>query len=846
MAKENSVSIAQAFFGQKDRGHGLLMTTVEDTEINTFLTRVSDMPVNKPGGLTLAPFMGCHRIKNMLAFSKTFPDKEANRPGMVFTQSLIILEDEAKEIGNLDKVFEHFFKEIPEKASLRCEELSIVVGSSDLNSPVGHIDMLKRVVDKLIEGVQIIALELTEDIQDLIVSMWNNSVPLVRQYLTFRLSFSASDIDANDHKLYFVPGSLLVKWDQEMRIDSSAPFNPKFPLSVELLVNARVETDFKAFISELGKLPAKIEDFSLYERAYNYYQNLQHLTPVKLLQLIRLVGKIAPEQRKGTEVKARVFAVLGSHLRNKQDEDLLILSFSNIESSPLEFIPDIMVSIEKRILEWWNEKDDRLILGLVERRISEGNISWWNIMVDRALGKIFQAVEQPNAFRIWEIWGKERRTINYIFKLLTGGVNTEKHLIKGLPKSLGPVVKILLPMVKQNGWGLLYANLLLLSIPANNAMKLQIDFTPENKDALKIIADKMDKIVLLDFAMDKENPILIEICSEVEFHWDLVSEKIKYQKAGWQKFLLAKFTQMPIGQKRQQVFEQVVFGILDHLYSGGNVLPKLLDRISSEPLNNLLSYKKRKKIWKKLPLDLKNRFLKATAIALLDSSWNTADVEQELKEAVRTFGLIGGYMQKYKDDWNRIIDVFELVPNLSEQFLRDHLYYTSWPIDNGNANRLGNMIMERRWASCANIIFDKSKHVRGFDIVSGKCSDLLSVWKRIETGFFFSNFFTPMASNSLLSEHEWLNAAEELLVEIYKDDLDIRAMWVKAGGDISDLISRESARNIWAHAIQSIKNGRARNMSFKKLLSQAKKENESKKSAFEVLLAELTKLPNIR
>ncbi|MBO9573551.1 MAG: hypothetical protein J7497_15290, partial [Chitinophagaceae bacterium] len=85
MTKKTIIKIHQAFYGEKNRSHGCLLSTTEDVELNAFLTGFTDRPSSLPAGIVMQPYYSAIAYGNYYVFTLTFPDNTAQRAGMVFT-----------------------------------------------------------------------------------------------------------------------------------------------------------------------------------------------------------------------------------------------------------------------------------------------------------------------------------------------------------------------------------------------------------------------------------------------------------------------------------------------------------------------------------------------------------------------------------------------------------------------------------------------------------------------------------------------------------------------------------------------------------------------------------------
>jgi len=91
-----------------------------------------------------------------------------------------------------------------------------------------------------------------------------------------------------------------------------------------------------------------------------------------------------------------------------------------------------------------------------------------------------------------------------------------------------------------------------------------------------------------------------------------------------------------------------------------------------------------------------------------------------------------------------------------------------------------------------------------------------------------------------------LNNLEDLCCEMYDEENEVRMIWKKAGGDVSELKSKESARVIWHQALQDLKKSKVKELTFKKLLQEMLTQVPAKREHLQILLNALRDIPQLK
>ncbi len=845
MAKNRTLIIDQCYFGEKDRGHGLLKSTITDRELSTFLSRISDLPISKPADLQLEPFYGCHKYLSFLIFTKTFINKLGSRPGLVFTHALIIDSSESRFIGDLNQVFNFFVESIPNNNNnVDIYQTEIELEESKLSSNQQSKALL-NLVNFLLhkKDDQVCVLSLNSSMPELYISLWNSMLPELRNQLAFRLAFTYSDTHADQYQIYLTPQTLLPKWPNETHIENYTIEYAGASLSLKLLISSKDADPLKDFMVALNYSPINFNGFSLCEKAFDYYKELSILNERKILQLIRLVVKLSPVKNEGKTIKARILNKLIEVLNTPSVDSLLLLSFSNMNFSTFNDTGNsVPIQIQKQITNWWNDSNFKTVAEILQRRLDEENMTWWTDCIDLTFETLLKKVNEVQAKAVWFFWTKLDLSVAYLEEKICATENIQKNLVKTIPPDIQEIfARQITKLAQRNKWFLLHANLLISYLSPERALREHLKIVNDDKLSLNVIANVFEPIQFLQAVMGVDNITLMEIAVDLTVSLKKVVKIADVSIDNWQYYINQKLKQLL--SKRAEVYElePFVFQIWDRLICSQSVSEELLISLSISPFNNLCNYEQRKNLWGKLPNGLRNRFLTSTGKVLLEKLPIVDHVEPILQTSFIDLNIAGDFMNSNAQNWSKILNVFDYLNNLPEQYLIDHLNYTNQNISFQDSIRLGKLVSNKRWRHCADKIYDKAKIYDGYKIALSECGHLLDFWRRLKINYTYSN----IPKTKAVSESEWLLNFEELCNEIYHEENEIRIIWKRAEGDVSDLKSKESARVIWHSALNNIQKGKMHGMTFKKLVSQMATENPAKRNKFNMLLNSLNELPNL-
>ena len=847
MTKAPEKSADQCYFGYTNRGHGVLGASFDNKELLIFLSRVTDLPINKPADVHPGIFYGCHRFQHYLVFTKTFPDQQSIRSGMVFTHAIIIEMKLSESINKLEQLFNFFVIDIPATKPAKLPRLTMAEQNDKKKLISASDQKLLPILNFFLAANedQALVMPLNQEMPELYIQLWNTLTPALRYLLTFRLTFNPADIEPSNYQLYFTPTMLLTRWPREMQYAAYNDTTGKvFSESTRFLLASEHTAPFTDFIHGLSFQVKDFKGLRLGELAFSYYKQLNNLDAGKLIQLLRLILRLSPARTDGRLVKPKIIAQLVKKLEQTKTDTFPVLSLANIEPAALEnFSATISPKIEHKIISWWRDRNIEFLEMVIARRVEAPASDWWLTAIDTSFEKQIRDIADYDVTLIYQLWTKTETAIAYLWNLLKSTQHTETLLIDNLPKSLDDnVFSQLLPLVKQRQWLQLHASIITQKWKPEKALAEQLAITTDDKASLTIIANRFAAPAFIKMAINHNNPVLQEIALSLPVEIKDLTLSFKIENEKWQEFIQAKLTEW-IRQKRKiTTFKPIIDLILNGIVEGKYIDNKLLSLIATTSFANISDYPNRSEVWAKLQGPVKSAFLEATGSALLEHLTTTSYLEPALKDAMLSLNIIGNYISAQSRNWPDILRLFEIFPSLPEKYLVDHLRYSTAIDTPVNGARLGNLVERNRWRNCANIIYENAKYDDSYKKALEPCLNLLDFFKKMKVKYTFTN----MSYTWAMSETEWLTNFETLCIEMYDEENDIRIIWKKAQGDVADLKNRESARVIWHHALQNLKKGKTKNITFRKLLIEMMTNVPFKKEQLQMLLSSLNEIKSIR
>ncbi|HRW98598.1 MAG TPA: hypothetical protein P5280_03870 [Cyclobacteriaceae bacterium] len=218
------IPVHQALFGEVNRGHGLLVSSLPETTLRSMPQLATDLPGSSiPPDLEWEPYIRGYRAGNYYIISKTFPDPDASRHGMVFTHVLLLDLAEICQLNDLAPVFHLLPKSIEKPSSLQ----ALQVSATELTTPHVIAPGYGKVVNTLLNNPQHTVIWVGNDgFVQIVESLWKNLWPNTRREFSFRISFAPQDLQDSPPTIACIPEALVGRWTHESLVHITDEYMP--------------------------------------------------------------------------------------------------------------------------------------------------------------------------------------------------------------------------------------------------------------------------------------------------------------------------------------------------------------------------------------------------------------------------------------------------------------------------------------------------------------------------------------------------------------------------------------------------------------------------------------------
>ncbi|MCI0618924.1 hypothetical protein L0244_38620, partial [bacterium] len=333
-----NLTIHHALYGERNGGHALLANSTGNAVLFKEFVPFTDLPSNLPAHIDWEPYVSGYVHEKHYIISKTFPDPEAARPGMVLTHALIMELEDAARLNDLTPVLQLLPNVLKRNNSVSAMSLdnSEVFGSSDLLPYKLDIPGFRSVVQALLNNTDIqkpIVWIGQEGFLDIVCALWITLWPEARKNFTFRLSFAPQNVENQRIALIATPEKLENRWNTFSKVHRSDQ-QKATSLAEAFLLHLPEGEPLRQLVSDLESFPKQISDLKKFEICHEYLTKLDEASSDALRNLIRFLGILSPNHKKGIQLKDRVLKKFAERTQEGKATD--ILGLRNLDVSPFE------------------------------------------------------------------------------------------------------------------------------------------------------------------------------------------------------------------------------------------------------------------------------------------------------------------------------------------------------------------------------------------------------------------------------------------------------------------------------------------------------------------------------
>lgn len=841
MTNKNQISVHQAFYGELNRSHACLFSTVEDAELNTFLTGFTDRPSAVPAGIVMQPYYSAIAHGRYYVFTLTFPDHTAQRAGMVFTHVLIITIDDIEYLNNLDYLFSHFCKTIPEnKTSI--QELIIPISALEAKKTLNTFpEYVMQGARELANGkLPMLFCGESESFIRVITSVWVGLPYSFRTKMSFTAGFSTANIDTSKTVIHFQKNLELSLRNNEFVSDNNSNLVEVNSTVEKYILTPLSDNQFEVFIKNLNVDLKGWSILQLCAKAYEGYQNYSELSNDALKQLMRQLAKISPNKNDGKSIKINVISEIKHRIGSAKETNLKSLKNLPLDAfdSAEDVVADSVNSFAETELTKLNGFNDELMAEVIILSHNETQANWWHTAIKCALGNSIKAEHVTGIQNIWKLLIRSEDSLAATLSFFPKDQKYQHLLIKHMPQNIPQnIAENFAEAIQKREWMLLHAHLIRIYLHPKEALKQQLSLeqklTLDSFEGSKLIAKGTTDDDILFLAMDTKEKFFIAEYAGRSIKKPALLNGLDVRNQIWLSIWANVLIETNDLEHGILNLSEIVEQILNSSAEGMEVPNEIIRQIANSEYADISELKNRADLWKYLSPNIKEIFLEATSNELVKNISSKGlvgiTIEPELMNYISSDRHMTTVLRNYRVDINTVLEIYDYIANLKDSFLADYITYYPNKLNDVQSARLGTLVLSKHFSLSAKQIFEKSKANDSFKIALSKCQTMikLGVWDTLWYGHLFGK---------TISKEEVYSALTEICIQLYPQGPEDRDIWKRANGDLSKLHQNKSREENWRTAINLLMNGGGgKNISVKSLINEMMEDYQNNSQLKEIL-----------
>ncbi|WBO83301.1 GAP1-N1 domain-containing protein [Hymenobacter yonginensis] len=745
------VIIQQAYYGAvRGTSHGYLASSTSLSEqLQNFLPGFTDRPGNDVIPPGISSYLSAATTAGYFLLSRTWPDVATARSGMVFTHVLLLPLEAVPSLPDLGAVLSLLLPVLPAAANRTNLAPVSFLPAERIELPLAPVSgSLQQVGEQLFSGVPSVAvIAEPEQMEALLVRLWNGMLPSLRPLLTWATRFSPPASETVSSLLIGVPPVVAGRWSGRSLI-TIADADPVSDLSPQehLLWNAAEATPFRVFLDVLEVAPVQFRALTQYERAFTNYGRLAELPATEMMSLARDVAVLQPAPSKGVSVKAAVLQCVAKVIATTPEPPLRMLrKFSLRPFADASALEAAVATRVKNLLTAATSSDDAITetFDLDTGPNAAENQQWLRTGIDATLAALLRQ-PTPTLTRAWWLGVQHYDdTRKKLLATLASAPETASLLAATVPAVLDKVVaEPLLALSRKRGWWELHAAVAAVTLPPAEALQRQVAAESTHRSHTSPHVAKLAQTVadddLLDLALATDNSQLMELAGVACVRRPSLLASLDLAQRAWRQIwecAVHHSTRLTAGLTTPAATVDAYLGLL--VENPTDSFP-LLPLIAKSSFANVLHHPQRPALWSLLPSAFRPAFLLATANALiveLVRGQHPQLIESTLRQEVQKPTFTTRLLYTYRADPTAVLAVQAVCDNLTDYYLADYVANLT-VIDSRAAVALGRLINSKRWSQSAQKVADKAKYQKHFHLALAECESQLGGWKHLFTSLF--------------------------------------------------------------------------------------------------------------
>ena len=750
--------------------------------------------VDRPAGhvgteVVWSPYWGCSPLGYWWVLWRGEEDRDAPRRNMVKSRAALVRQDAVGSTNTLHDLFDY---------------LSFDGAGADVAPP------MSEVADALAQDRRPVVVPGISTAPLLLLSLWPRLWPTARRRLSLRTLFGSEGIESgHSPDIVIIPTELRPQWrthgiitglgGQPDSVGASWLCGGTAP-DLERLLRANWEW-----------LPGDLSILIRLERIATATQSLHEGTG--RLADVFLIARTIEAFDGDLKLPPEDLALLVAHVSEMRGATIKDIRTASLVT--LTIVGDAVSRSERATSRWIQEnlpkEADADAMWILEHQASDQHVAWWLRAVRDGLSNSLDNLTSRWAAALWRWWSINPEAVDWTQNLLRADSATEASLFALVPSDLNAKVRTrLVAVCAERQWARLLARLVRGLEPLGEPVRMLREMISEPELGLDVLLElRVPGEVVATAATCTWQP-LVDRASRLTVGDPALLNGIAGDAPGALVLFVAhlKAGGRLLPGAIDDVFIRRVF---DGCINGDEACLEVVQHIGARAGAVALAYANLDELWESLGSARRESLLAATAAAWLDSfvaDEQTIKPGRVLGEAIRS----GARAAFSKGPIRRVISFFVLFSEVSESEMVEWLSDEGFLWRAGDAERLGGLLVERRWAVATRSFRYSWKNE--LNMVAWQARSLLHYWDQASNpppGFtddlevalqnqsserkshikILLLAANPMTSPRLRIDEEVRAIEEKVCNSKLRDAVQIRSRWATRREDLQQALLRE-------------------------------------------------------
>ena len=779
-----------AIFGNSGGSHQLLETSLDgEDSVLEELRFLVDRPAGHVGTeVVWSPYWGCSPLGCWWVLWRGEEDRDAPRRNMVRSRAVLVHQDAVGSTHTLHDLFDYL----------------------SFDSSGFDVTLMGEVAYALARNRRPVVVPGISTAPLLLLSLWPHLWPGARRRLSLRTLFGSEGIESgHPPDIVVIPAELRPRWRIHRIVEDMG--GPQDSIGASWLCGGTAPSLERILRANWERLPGDLSILTRLERIATATLSLHDGTG-RLADAF-LIARTVEALDSDLELPPEDLALLVAHVSEMRGATIKDIRTASLVA--LTIAGDAVSSAERATSRWIREnlpkEADADTMWVLEHQAGNLHVAWWLRAIRDGLSDSLANLTSTWAAALWRWWSVNPDAVDWTQTFLRADSATEASLFALVPSDVNVEVRTrLVAVCAKRQWARLLARLVRGLEPLEKPVRMLREMISEPERGLDVLLERRAGGEVVATAATCTWQPLVDRAGRLTVRDPTLLDDIDGDAPGAIVLFAAHLKaggRLPPDALGDVIIRRVFDGCID----GDEGCLEIVQHLGAHAGAVALAYAGLDELWRSLGVAWREPLLAATATAWLDSflaDEQTTKPGRVLEEAVRSRARAA----LSKGPIRRVISFFFLFSDVSESEMVEWLSDEGFRWQAGDAELLGDLLVERRWAVATRSFRCSWKNE--LKMVAWQARSLLAYWDRPSVpppGFtddpevpihnrsdgresYMKILFlaaNPMTSPKLSIDEEVRAIEEKVCSSKLRDAVQFRSRWATRPGDLQQALLEE-------------------------------------------------------